>query len=241
MSSVPNVVAAIMRTDADAVRIAAANLSNADTVAYRRQLQIRHLDFPTLAPHGLAQLAEQPLPTASIALDLHAGGLRQTGEPLDAAIQGDGYFLVSTAAGEKLTRRGDFHVSDAGVLSAFTGDPVVGVEGTIQVPAGSPQIGADGTVRVGTQVVGHLQVVNVPSGAALSPRSDGLLELPAQQDASPASSVQLNPGFLETSNIQPVQEMVRMMEAVRHFEAGQRYMRAYDEMLNNGISDLGKL
>jgi flagellar basal-body rod protein FlgF len=241
MSEVMNMVAAVLRTDADALRVTANNVSNADTVAYRRQVQVKHLDFASVAHQHSASLSELQLPQTAVAVDTRTGTLRNTGEPLNVAVQGDGYFVVDTSQGELLTRRGDFHVDESGVLSAYTGDPVLGTEGTLHIPSGTVQIAADGTVTVGTATVGHLRVVQPDAGSQLTELSSGLFATPAGDEPAQTTAMQLHQGFLETSNVQPVTEMMHMMETIRHFESGQRYMRAYDEMLDKAINDLGQI
>jgi flagellar basal-body rod protein FlgF len=242
MSELMNSIAAVMRDDADALRVTANNVSNANSVAYRRQVQVTHLDFASVAAgeHNAA-LSEFQLPQTQVTVDTRTGTLRNTGEPLNVALQGNGYFVVDTAQGEMLTRRGDFHIDESGVLSAFTGDPVLGTEGALHVPAGTVQIAADGTITVGTATVGHLRVVQPESGVQLSEASNGLLTLPQGQEAAEATAMQIHQGFLETSNVQPVTEMMHLMESIRHFESGQRYVRAYDDMLDKAINDLGQI
>ncbi len=242
MSELMNSIAAVMRDDADALRVTANNVSNANSVAYRRQVQVTHLDFASVAAgqHNAA-LSEFQIPQTRVTVDTRSGTLRNTGEPLNVALQGDGYFVVDTAQGEMLTRRGDFHLDESGVLSAFTGDPVLGTEGALHMPAGTVQIAADGTVTVGTTTVGHLRVVQPEVGVLLSESSNGLLTLPQGQEATEATAMQVHQGFLETSNVQPVTEMMHLMESIRHFESGQRYVRAYDDMLDKAINDLGQI
>ena len=242
MSELMNMVTAVMRDDADALRVTANNVSNANSVAYRRQLQVKHLDFATVAAgqHNAA-LSEFQLPQTQVTVDTRPGTMRNTAEPLNVAVQGEGYFVVDTAQGEMLTRRGDFHVDESGVLSAFTGDPVLGAEGTLHIPDGAVQIAPDGTITVGTATVGHLRVVQPENGALLSESSNGLLSLPAGQGTTDAAAMQVHQGFLETSNVQPVTEMMHLMESIRHFESGQRYVRAYDDMLDKAITDLGQI
>jgi flagellar basal-body rod protein FlgF len=235
MNEITSIVSSILHADVDAMRVAANNVANADGTGYRRQVQVRHLDFASLA-HASAQL-----PQILNAVDTRPGTMKSTGEPLDVAVQGQGFFVVDTAQGEMLTRRGDFHVDESGVLSAYTGDPVLGTEGTLHMPTGAVQIAADGTVSVGTSTVGHLRVVQPDASSQLIASSNGLLAVQGGQEASQATDAQLHQGFLETSNVQPVTEMMHMLETVRHFEAGQRYMRAYDEMLDKGINDLGQI
>jgi flagellar basal-body rod protein FlgF len=244
MSNTMNILAATMSTDADALRVIAQNVSSADSVAYRRQVQISRPDFGGLTDAAAKLSAGEltaaiPLPQVQIAIDTRAGTLRNTAEPLDIAIQGDGYFVLNTARGELLTRRGDFHTDAAGILTAFSGDPVLGTEGVIHID-GTPQVDAAGTIRLGSQVLGHLRLVQLAADAKLVPSGDGLF---ASQGADPVESTtaQVHQGFLETSNVSPVNEMLRLLQSVRHFEAGQRFVRAYDEMLDRAITDLGKI
>lgn len=241
MSEVMNIIAASLRTDADALRVTASNVSNADSVAYRRQMQINHTDFATVAGRHNMTSPELQLPQTTVGVDTRTGTLRSTGEALNVALQGDGYFVVDTAQGEQLTRRGDFHLDESGVLNAYTGDPVLGTEGVLHIPTGAVEIDADGTVRVGSATVGHLRAVQPETSAQLTQLSNGLFSLAAGAEPATATSVQFHQGFLETSNVQPVTEMMHMMETIRHFETGQRYMHAYDEMLDKGINDLGQI
>jgi flagellar basal-body rod protein FlgG len=244
MSNTMNILATMMSTDADALRVIAQNVSSADNVAYRRQIQVSRADFNGLTDAAARLTAGEataalPLPQVQIAVDTRAGTLRNTAEPLDVAIQGDAYFVLNTARGELLTRRGDFHTDAEGVLTAFSGDPVQGTEGVIHVD-GTPQIDAAGTIRSGNQVLGHLRLVQLAANAKLEPAGDGLF---ANQGADPVESTtaQVHQGFLETSNVSPVNEMVHLLQSLRHFEAGQRFVRAYDDMLDRAINDLGKI
>jgi flagellar basal-body rod protein FlgG len=240
MSNVMNILAATMRTDADAMRLVAQNVSSADNVAYRGQFQVSRPGFVDMAAALGAGEGGLPSPQVQVAVDTRPGTFKNTGEPLNLAIQGDAYFVVNTAQGEVLTRRGDFHTDPTGVLTAFSGDPVSGTEGTIQITGGAPQIDAAGTVRVGSDVVGHLRLVQLAPGATLVPAGDGLFTSQGGPTA-PSTVAQVHQGFLETSNVSPVNQMVSLLQTMRHFEAGQRFVRAYDEMLDRAISDLGKV
>jgi flagellar basal-body rod protein FlgG len=239
MSNVMTILATTMQSDADAMRLVAQNVSSSDNVAYRSQYQIAHADFGALADSAAAG-ALGGTPHAETAVDPRAGTLKNTGEPLNLAIQGDAYFVVSAPQGDLLTRRGDFHLDDQGTLTAFSGDPVAGTEGRIVITEGAPQIDSTGTVRVGKDVVGHLQLLQLPEGGTLAPAGDGLFAVRGGE-ATPSTTAQVHQGFLETSNVQPVNEMVHLLQTMRHFEAAQRFVRAYDEMIDRAIGDLGKV
>jgi flagellar basal-body rod protein FlgF len=236
MSNVMSIVATTMHSDTDALRLIGENVSSSDNVAYRRQFQVARANFADseAAVHARA-------PQTRVDVDTRPGTFKSTGEPLNVAIQGDAYFVVNTAQGEMLMRRGDFHVDENGVLSAFSGDPVAGMEGSITLAAGAtPQIDTTGTIRVGSDVVGQLRLEQLAPGATLEPAGDGLFTSPGAPTTA-STTAQVHQGFLETSNVSPVNEMVRLLQTMRHFEATQRFVRAYDEMLDRAITDLGKV
>jgi flagellar basal-body rod protein FlgF len=247
MSIVMNVIAASMHNDAEQMRLIAENIANAEVVAYRERIGVAGSSFQTLLPPGevVGGAVTDPAALASpaqmaVAVDTRPGTLRETGEPLDVAIQGDGYFVVSTAQGELLTRRGDFHLDSTGTLCAFTGDPVLGSEGIIRIKAGTPHIGSDGTIVVDGQIIGHLQIADPAPQSTLQPVADGLFAAPGGQAPTAAAGL-VRQGFLETSNVSPVNQMVALLQTTHHFEAGQRFVRAYDEMLDQALTDLGKV
>jgi|KBSMisStaDraftv2_1062788.scaffolds.fasta_scaffold59206_2 flagellar basal-body rod protein FlgG len=240
MSDIMSIVATSMRADSDALRLIGQNISNADNVAYRRQVQVARPDFAEVVSATSSPAFRSREPRLEIDVDTRPGTFKSTGEPLNVAIQGEAYFVVNTAQGDMLMRRGDFHLAPDGVLTAFSGDPVLGTEGTIRIPAGTPQIDASGTIRVGTEVVGHLRLDELTSGATLEPVADGLFAI-RQGSTTSSTTARVHQGFLETGNISPVNEMVRMLQTMRHFEASQRFVRTYDEMLDKAITDLGKI
>lgn len=244
MSTVMNIVAASMHNDADQMSVVAQNMASANVVAYQQRIPVLRDEFARVAESTRADTVDAAMtatvPSLELAVDPTPGTLSETSEPLNVAVQGNGYFVVDSAQGQLLTRRGDFHVDASGTLCAFSGDPVVGTEGEIRIKGGTPQINADGTVLVANQVVGHLEIAQPASGATLQPAGDGFFTSSGGQ-VSAGSAAQVRQGFLETSNVSPVNQMVTLMQVIRHFEAGQRFVRAYDEMLNDAIDDLGKV
>lgn len=244
MSTVMSIVAASLQNDVEQMRVVAENMANADVVAYRQRIAAPQSGFSQLAAEvagGTApELAAAIVPRMAVTVDSHPGTVKSTGEPLNVAIQGDGYFVVSTAQGDLLTRRGDFQLDPSGTLCAFSGDPVLGTEGVIRIGGGTPQISADGSIRVANQLVGQLSIVQPAPGATLAPAANGFIASSAGQVPVGAGARVLQ-GFLETSNVSPVNQMAMLLQATRHFEAGQRFVRAYDTMLESAINDLGKV
>jgi flagellar basal body rod protein FlgG len=94
-------------------------------------------------------------------------------------------------------------------------------------------------VRVAGEIAGQLRIAQVSPETQLTPLGGDLYRAAEMQDADPAARVRQ--GFLETSNVESVQEMVRLIETMRHFETVQRFVRGYDDMVGKAISELGKV
>lgn len=236
MTTTIDVIGAAMRADAEGLRVIGQNIANAQSVAYRREIPVLH---PTFDQASVAAAAE--LPDSASALDLRPGTLQSTANPLHVAIDGKGFFVVATGRGEMLTRRGDFRLDTDGRLVTQQGDPVLGASGPIKLDGGAATILADGTVRVGSDNVGKLRILEVSNPSALHPAENGLYTLTAGEPLTDAAAPVVRQGFLETSNVQTVNEMVQMMETLRRFEAGQHFVRGYDDMLDKTLTTLGRI
>ena len=154
------------------------------------------------------------------------------------ALEGPGFFVIDTPQGEALSRRGDFRLDSEGRLVNHDGLPVLGRAGGI-VLEGTPQISADGTLRVAGETVAQLRVAQVAPDSQLVSLGNDLYRAPQLPEGDDAARVRQ--GFLETSNVDSVQEMVRLIETMRHFEAVQRFVTGYDSMVGKAISELGKV
>jgi flagellar basal-body rod protein FlgG len=149
---------------------------------------------------------------------------RDTGEPLDFAITGEGFFAVRTDAGTRYTRNGQFVVSPQGQLTTAQGDPVLG-------RGGAPvAVGADG--RVDPRVLDVVLVSNpVKDGDSLVRGAPG----------GAGQAGQVRAGALEGSGADPARSMVDMISSLRAFEAGQRVITTIDETLGKAASQVGTL
>lgn len=250
MSTVIDLISASMRADTEGLRLIAQNVANSQSTAYRRQVTVAHASFDhATATSGGEALGAAPSGVATgvaalssaTSVDLTPGTLQSTADPLNLAVDGKGFFVVDTAGGEMLTRRGDFRLDSSGRLVTQAGDPVLGAGGPIKIDGGQPTIAADGTVRVGGDVVDRLRIAEVPDAAALQPTSNGLYALTAGAQSTDVAAPIVRQGFLETANVQTVNEMIRMMETLRRFEASQHFVRAYDDMMDKTITTLGKI
>jgi flagellar basal-body rod protein FlgF len=242
MTEAITLIESAMHADAEALRIIGQNIANAEVTAYRRQIAVQSSTFDQLVEaaqgSGAATSAET---SASIALDQRPGTLKSTGAPLDVALEGGGFFVVRSASGLMLTRRGDFKLSPAGVLTTAAGQEVMGNNGAIQLSTAEPTIDAAGNVRVAGEIVDQLRIAAVENEASLHYIGTGLYAASDMAVVQSTGEALVRQGFLETSNVSPVSEMVQMMETLRHFEASQRFVRGYDEMQEKAISELGRV
>lgn len=167
--------------------------------------------------------------------DLQQGALTTTGNPLDVAIDGAGFFAVQTAQGIRYTRNGAFQRNADGMLTTRAGDPVLG-EGNqpIRVPPNATvHIGEDGAVLANGTRVGRLLIVQ--GDLAKAPDGDFI------GAAQPVANPRVVAGALEASNVNMVREMVTMIELIRAYETHQKIIHAHDSTLERAINELPKV
>ena len=225
-----------MRADAEALRVTSQNIANVQTPGYRREVSV--LEFESMTRKAAS--VDLQSPTVRVANDFRTGSLQQTDGPWNVALQGEGYFVVSTPSGEQVTRRGDFTLDSTGKLVSHDGFPVLGDGGEITPPTGAPTIDADGTIHVNGQVIDRLRRVSADPSALVS-SGDGNFTLAASSTLTEGAPNTVKQGFVETSNVAPTDELLRLMETMRHFEMTQHFVRGASDMLDNAITTLGKI
>ncbi|HEU4702241.1 MAG TPA: flagellar hook-basal body protein, partial [Conexibacter sp.] len=164
------------------------------------------------------------------------GALQNTGQPLDVAIQGPGFFQVRRADGSlALTRDGALRLDATGRLTTSDGNVV---QPQITVPRGTTpdqlSIGADGTVRVGAgRALGRIELVTVPAPDGLQPLGGNLFATTAQSGAATAAGndTSLRQGLLEASNVDVGDAMVDMIDAQRSFQLASKAIQMQDQMM----------
>lgn len=183
--------------------------------------------------------------------DFSQGMMKQTGNPLDVAIEGEGFFEVLTPDGVRLTRAGSFSVDGEGRLVTKQGYPVLRDGGAGQEAAGreirvsSPnvQISDNGEVFDAGQSVGRLSILNIGNKDAVQKMGQNLYGFRDNQEPelTVMNDAKLQQGFLEGSNVNVVREMTDMIAATRTFESTQKAIQAYDQMANRLVNDVPKL
>jgi len=203
------------------------DLANASTPGYKADRTAQRAFGDLLLASSATGAIVGPQGTAvqvdEIRTDLSPGDLRQTDEPLDFAVAGEGFFAVQTDRGVRYTRNGQFTASPAGTLVTAAGDPVLGRGG------GTVAVGANGRVDPAA-----LQVVALANAVK---EGDSLL---TGQPAGQAPG-QVRAGALEASGVDAARSMVDMIASLRAFEAGQRVLTTIDQTLGKGVNDVGRV
>jgi flagellar basal-body rod protein FlgF len=175
-------------------------------------------------------------------LDFGQGAIERTGNPLDVAVRGEGYFAVQTPRGERYTRDGAFALNAGGELVTGSGAKVMGDAGPI---AFSPQedrieIGADGTISTSQGVRGKLKLVRFDRPQTLTAEGDNLFASPAPGQPL-GKDGKVESGALERSNVRSVVEMTRLMEVSRAYQNVSAMLQRTDELRRNAIQKLAEL
>ena len=166
------------------------------------------------------------------------GRLVHTGNRLDFALtEKDTFFTVLTPQGERFTRAGNFRLNADNQLVTAEGVTVNGKEGPLVIEGDDVQVTEDGTVLVDGEIIGGIKIVTFPFPDRLQKLGNSLFApVDAENEARISEDVQLVQGSVESSNVEAVKEMVRMIEANRAYTSMQRAIRVEDDMNRQAIS-----
>ena len=220
------------------------NLANANTHGFRQALG----DAYTAPVRGPVYDSRDYVQTRDEAIDFTHGALQSTGRDLDVAIEGEGFIAVQAPdGGEAYTRAGNLHIDALGVLRTERGLPVLGDGGPIAIPPNETLlIGTDGTITVrpvgsgpnALAAVERIRLVN-PDVKSLKRTEDGLIRAGDGQAPPADANVRVVTGMLETSNVNTVAALTRMIELSRHFEMQVKMMESANSLEQNDNRLLG--
>jgi flagellar basal-body rod protein FlgF len=222
--------------------IAANNLANVDTAGFKFEEMLSNADAPpTTRPGGNPNPPLTFTVANGVLRNFTQGSLTQTGAPLDVAIDGKGFFKISTAAGTRYTRDGRFMLDPTGKIVTQDGDAVQGDGGdiTLDPKKGPVSISANGEISQSGEIVGKLSAVTFDSLSALSKDGNNLYRNDSNLTEQPAASAVLKQGMLEGSNVQPITQITRLIEINRAYDAVSTMMSSTASLSNNSIQRLG--
>lgn len=221
------------------------NLANVNTPGFKKDKTLfESMLAGTSNPPAVPQssTADPIMQKESVYIDYGVGSASQTGNPLDFAIDGDGFFVIQTPQGRAYTRQGNFRLSVDGTLVTADGFPVLGQDGVVRIQGGQVDVNSRGEVTVdGTPTGTMISIVDFPKPYNLTKVSSAQF-VPANPQATPqAATGSIRQGQLEGSNVDTITEMVQMIETTRYFDACQRVIKGFDDMVGKAANDLGKL
>lgn len=223
--------------------VVANNIANQETTGFKVEQLILAEN-----PQGPAKTMGGPAPVkfvldTGLARDFSQGTMRTTGNSLDVAIEGQGFFQITTADGPRYTRDGRFTLDASGQLTTQRGEILVGEGGAILVNTqnGPISISKDGIISQAGQRIGAVRPVQFASLSSLEKTGDGLYRNTANGQPTPATTAQLHQGMLEGSNVNAIKEITDMIEVSRAYERMARLVEQTAKLSENAISRLGKL
>lgn len=253
-----------MQQDMQRLNRIGSNLANALTPGYQRDVIARQSSVSTATfaavvdaqrsdGRSTGSAAERPsalAPSLLVQTDTRPGTLKFTGQSLDVALAGPGYFEVTTPSGPAYTRQGNFQLDARGRLVTASGFPVMGKGGEVFLNEEAPVIDAAGNIFASQSsvrgpgalpAVAQLKVLAPEDRAAMRRIGDGLWSADGPLGDVKDTDRQIRQGYTENSNVNSMQEMVQLVETMRHFESMQKVALGYDDMTGQAIRKLGDL
>lgn len=247
-----------MLVDQKRLDVISNNLANVSTVGFKRDTTIRQAftDFTVVRLNDPDSTGDTENPEvgrlgfgtllAFTAAKLTTGNMIPTGNRLDVAIEGDGFFTVNTPAGVRYSRNGSFRQTSEGVLVTAQGYAVLVNGQPLKAEPGSLRIDDSGQVYANDNPVGQLSIVRSKQLGAIRKEGNGLWVPAGPTDPTAlvtdaTDGFSLRAGYLESSNVEPVTEMVDMMTIVRSYEMNQKVIQAQDEALQKLVTEVARI
>ncbi len=245
MDQVAVTAASGMRARMDALDMLANNLANSTTSGFKLDREFYTLFSASDAAQSGVEGAAASLPQVkSQWTDFSQGTLQPTGNPLDLALAGNGFFTVNGPTGPLYTRNGSFQLSAAGVLTTGEGYPVATVDNkTIQAqPQGQIQVGADGTVAQNGEILGQIAVVNFQDSTVLSKLgANYFVNTSKTAKPVPADDTAVKQAQIENSNVSPADSAVRLVGLMRQFEMLQKAISLSADMNKKALDEVARV
>jgi flagellar basal-body rod protein FlgF len=172
--------------------------------------------------------------------DFSQGPVRYTGNELDVALSSKGFFKIQTPNGLRYTRDGAFSINVERILVTGNGDTVLGQNGPITVEGGEVYIGRDGQVVVNNESVDKILVVDIDDPKLLRKEGGSYYSYQGEnEEISTSPDAEIQHKYLEGSNVNPTQEMIKMIETYRAFESVEKAIQSIDALTAEMVSDVG--
>lgn len=241
MDALTTSAASGMRARLEALDMLANNLANAGTAGYKADREFYDL-------YRSAESSQSPDAPADPVIrrnwmDLSSGALTQTGNASDLALSGRGFFVVAGPSGPLYTRNGSFRISAAGNLETQDGYAVRATGGGIirLNPAESFEVDGSGAVRQRGQLIGRIEVTDVPGADTLEKQGHTYFRLTDPAATTTQASAEVRQGSLESANVSPVETSVRLVSLLRQFEMLQKATQMAGEMNRRAVEEVARV
>jgi flagellar basal-body rod protein FlgF len=214
------------------------NLSNVQTPGFKKDAVIFHQVFSEAFRPSLSVLSMDSEFSQTL---LEQGEIQSTGNPLDLAIEGEGFFKVKTPEGVRYTRNGNFRLTSEGVLVQSNGFPVLSRNGEITLRGNQISVERDGAIKVDGADRDKLALVTFADPGDLKKEGKTLFKLEGEQEEKEVEGAGVLQGALENSNVNALEEMVQMIDSLRTFEACYKIVQVQDEMNAKAVNELAKV
>ena len=236
-----------MTPETSKLEIAAHNIANVSTTGFKRTkifdgILTREASGPVI--NGAGSIKND----FRVSVDFAQGEMRETKNPLDVAMIGDGFFVLETPEGPMYTRNGNFTLGADGTLISGNGFPVQGEQGTIRIPdtdktpVTSLMINEKGEIYLGEKKLDRIRTVDFTDKDVLHPENNNLFSAP--EDVTPedvaAPAVTVHQGYLEESNVDIIKEMIAMIDSRQSFETSQKMIRSQETTLDHA-NEVGRM
>lgn len=225
--------------------VVANNLSNINTTGFKGEQMLFEQYLMPVARDKDFTYPDQPLHYVedwTTIHDMSNGAVTLTGNPLDVALNGEGFLTVSTAAGERYTRSGALQINNEGILVDLDGNPVLADGGEVQFDESDTDItiSPTGVISTSNGTKGRLQVVEFTSPEQLTREGNNLYAAMPDAVAAAATRTTVTQGAIERSNVSGVSEMTEMIRVSRAYESIANTMQKQDDMRRTAIQRLGE-
>ncbi len=218
--------------------VAANNIANLSTPAYKSQ-SVLFKEYLQPGPQGQTISYVRNI---GVMRDIKSGNLSQTGNSLDAGIEGDGYFTVETPDGPRYTRDGRFQLDSGGRIVTSQGYALLSDQANpIVLPANTRNISItpDGSVATEAGAVGKLGIAHFDNQQDLVAASDGLYV--TQDPPTPDTTSKIHQGTVEGSNVQPITALTRLLGLQKAYGGAEQMIDGEDQRLRNAIDKISKV
>jgi flagellar basal-body rod protein FlgF len=222
--------------------IVANNIANVDTAGFKAESLLTAVEQRAPAKDAQVPHAARFVLDNGVSRDFRQGSLKQTHNDFDVAIEGEAFFTVAGTEGDRYTRDGRFRLDPTGKLVTQSGASVLdegGGEITLRREGSAPAIAADGTISQDGQRVARLGLVRFDNMAALSKTGDNLFLADGAAPA-PAPDARVAQGMVESSNVDPVLQVVNLIEVSRAYERVTRMVDQTQDLSRRAVDRLGK-